>query len=179
MNRSASIYANSLYGLAVEEKVAAEMLCEMETVLGIFESEPEFVTLLATAGISKEERIGMLDRCLRGKVQPYLLNFLKLITERGMIRQFGDCCAAYRKLYNEDNGILPVTVVSAAPLEDTQKVRLTEKLHSLTGKNVALLCKVDANCIGGIRVEYDDKMIDGTVEKRLSNIAQLLKNTAF
>lgn len=179
MNRSASIYANSLYGLAVEENVAAEILCEMETVLGIFEREPAFTQLLSAASISKEERTGMLDACLRGKVQPYLLNFLKLITERGMVRQFGECCAAYRKLYNEDNGILPVSVVSAAPLEDTQKVRLKEKLCKLTGKNVELVCKVEVSCIGGIRIEYDDKMIDGTVEKRLSDVAQLLKNTAF
>ncbi len=179
MNRSAAIYANSLYSLAIEENIAAQILDEMDAVHSILEGEPDFVMLLASPSISKEERTGMLDNCLRGKVQPYLLNFLKLITERGMIRQFGDCCAAYRKLYNEEMGILPVSVVSAVPLEDGQKARLKEKLDGMTGKNVQLCCAVDPDCIGGIRVDYNDQQIDGTVAKRLSSMAELLKNTAF
>ena len=179
MNRSAAIYASSLYSLAVDENIAAQILNEMDAVYSIFKSEPEFVMLLASPGISKEERTGMLDTCLRGKVQPYLLNFLKLITEREMIRQFGDCCEAYRKLYNAAMGILPVSVVSAIPLEDGQISRLKGKLTKLTGKNVQLCCTVDPKCIGGIRVDYDDQQIDGTVAKRLSSMAELLKNTAF
>lgn len=179
MNHSAAIYAKSLYSLAVEENIATQILNEMDTVCSILDAEPEFVMLLASSGVSKEERTGMLDTCLRGKVQPYLLNFLKLITERGMIRLFEECCAAYRKLYNADMGILPVSVVSAVPLDEEQKGRLKEKLNNLTGKNVQLCCTVDPKCIGGIRVDYDDQQIDGTVAKRLSSMAEVLKNTAF
>lgn len=179
MNRNAPIYAASLYSLADEENIAAEVLSELETVCAIFEGEPDFVTLLASASISKEERTGMLDACLRGKIQPYLLNFLKVLTERGMIRQVGACCAAYRKLYHEAHGILPVSVVSAAPLEKEQMARLQEKMEKLTGKKVQLCCKVDPKCIGGIRVDYDDRRIDGTVANRLETVAELLKNTAF
>lgn len=179
MNHSASIYAKGLYSLAAEENMTAQILSEMDSVCGIFEAEPDFVTLLFSPAISKEERTGMLDACLRGKVHPYLLNFLKLITERGMIRLFADCCAAYQKLYNADMGILPVSVVSAVTLDDDQKARLKEKLDKLTGKNAQLCCTVDPKCIGGIRVDYDDQQIDGTVANRLSSMAEVLKNTAF
>ncbi|MBE6983046.1 MAG: ATP synthase F1 subunit delta [Ruminococcaceae bacterium] len=179
MNQSAAIYAGSLYSLAAEERLVAQILDEMDTVQGILESEPDFVALLASPGISKEERTGMLDTCLRGKIHPYLLNFLKLITERGMICQLEACCAAYQKLYNEEMGILPVSVASAVPLDDRQKVRLKEKLDKITGKDVQLCCAVDPQCIGGIRVDYDNKQIDGTVANRLSSMAELLKNTAF
>ena len=121
----------------------------------------------------------MLDACLRGKVQQYLLNFLKLLTENGLIRSYGACCDAYEKLYNDDNGILLVSVVSAAPLTEEQKQRLKEKLDIRTGKNVLLRCTVDPACLGGIRVDYNDQRIDGTVSNRLSNVSELLKSTAF
>ena len=179
MNQSAAIYAGSLYSLASEENITAQILNEMNTVHSILSAEPDFVTLLASYGISKEERTAMLDTCLRGKIHPYMLNFLKLITERGLIRQFGECCAAYQKLYNEEMGILPVSVLSAVPLDDAQKARLKEKLDKITGKDVQLCCTVDPQCIGGIRVDYDNKQIDGTVAKRLSSMAELLNNTAF
>jgi len=179
MSRSADVYAKSLYSLAFEEGVAEEIFRQMQTVREIIAAEPDFVTLLAASNITKEERTGMLDTCLRGKIQPYLLNFLKLLTENGLIRSYGACCDAYEKLYNEDNGILTVSVVSASPLSEEQKQRLKEKLDQRTGKNVVLRCAVDPACLGGIRIDYGDQRIDGTVANRLSNVAELLKSTAF
>ena len=179
MSRSADIYAKSLYTLAVEENLTGDILLQMQSVRDIFAAEPDFVTLLAASNITKEERTGMLDACLRGKVQPYLLNFLKLLTENGLIRLFGACCEAYEKLYNADNGILAVSVVSASALTEDQKRRLKEKLDSRTGMNVHLRCTVDPACIGGIRIDYGDQRIDSTVANRLATMAELLKNTAF
>lgn len=179
MSRSADIYAQSLYSLAVEEGLSADILQQMQTVRDIFASESDFVTLLASSNITKEERTGMLDACLRGRIQPYLLNFLKILTENGLIRSYDLCCQTFEKLYNIDNGILTVSVVSAAPLTQEQKLRLKEKLDVLTGKNVVLCCTVNPACIGGIRIDYDDKRVDGTVAHRLSTVAELLKNTAF
>ena len=179
MSRSGEIYAKSLYSLASDEGLAAEILEQMQTVRDILAAEPDFVTLLAASNITKEERTGMLDACLRGKVQQYLLNFLKLLTENGLIRSYGACCDAYEKLYNDDNGILLVSVVSAAPLTEEQKQRLKEKLDIRTGKNVLLRCTVDPACLGGIRVDYNDQRIDRTVSNRLSNVSELLKSTAF
>lgn len=179
MSRSSDIYAKSLYSLAKDENLAKEILEEMQTVRDILDAEPDFVMLLRASNITKEERTGMLDACLRGKIQPYLLNFLKILTENGLIRSYGDCCEVYEKLYNEDNGILIVSVVSAAPLEEAQKRRLKEKLDARTGKNVTLRCSIDPACMGGIRIDYSDKRVDGTVANRLSTVAELLKNTAF
>ena len=179
MSRNADIYAKSLYSLAVEEGLSADILQQMQTVRDVFAAEPDFVTLLAAANITKEERTGMLDVCLRGKVQPYLLNFLKILTENGLIRSFDACCKAYEALYNEDNGIVIVSVVSAKPLDEEQKRRLKEKLDQRTGKNVVLRCVVDSACLGGIRIDYNDQRIDGTVANRLSAVSELLKSTAF
>ena len=89
------------------------------------------------------------------------------------------CVDAYREIYNEDNGILTVNVVSAVELTDTQKASLKEKLDKRTGKNVQLCCKVDPDCIGGIRVDYLDRRIDGTIAGRLASMAKQLDNTSF
>ena len=179
MSESAGVYAKSLYSLAVEEDIALTLLEEMEAVRDIFCSESDFIDLLAMPNLSKVERTGMLDVCFRGKVHPYLLNFLKILTERGLIRQFPKCCQVYRQSYNEDNGILDVSVVSATALTEEQKAALKEKLDQRTGKNVHLCCSIDPDCLGGLLVDYQDQRIDGTVSGRLSAMAQQLKNTSF
>ena len=121
----------------------------------------------------------MLDDTLGAQVHPYVLNFLKILTEKGCIRQFPDCCDAYRGFYNEDNGILVVKAVSAVALSDVQKQKLTAKLEATTGKTIDLQCSVDAAQLGGLRLNYDGKQVDGTVKNRMDAIGKLLKNTVL
>ena len=90
---------------------------------------------------------------------------------------FPDCCKAYQNCYNEDNGIVPVSVVTAVPLTQEQSQRLREKLAKMTGKIVELECTVDPECLGGVRLDYDGKRVDDTLAHRLDALRNLLKNT--
>lgn len=179
MTRIGTVYAQALYTLAKDEGCAATVLDEMRALEDAFCTEPDFLRLLAAPNLSKEERCGVLDASFRGKVHPFLLNFMKLLTEKGYIKHFSDCCRAYRKTYNHDNGILEVTAVTAVPLTDEQKVKLTDKLGRLTGKSMVLISRVDPACLGGVRLDYDGKRLDDTVANRLESIRNLLKNTVL
>ena len=144
-----------------------------------FSQEPDFLRLLDSPNLPKAERCRILDDSFRGKLQPYLLNFLKILAEKSYARHFGDCCAAYRTRYNEDHGILPVTAVSAIPLSDSQCAALTEKLAGLTGKTIQLHNRVDPAVLGGIRLDYHGIRMDDTVVHRLDAIRAMLKDTAL
>ena len=172
-------YAQALYGLAKDEGLTDRILAELQVLDRAFAQDPDFLRLLSTPTLSKQERCEVLDRCFVGKVHPYVLNFMKLLTEKGYARHFGDCCKAYSVQYNEDNGILSVRAVSAVALTQLQMQRLIEKLESITGKKVDLHNRVDPSCLGGIRLDYDGKRLDGTVQNRLDEIGGILKNTVL
>ena len=177
MTRVGSVYAQALYDLARDEGLSKSIFAELKVLEGVFGENAEYLRLLSTPNLSKEERCGILDEGFSGMVHPYVLNFLKILTEKGYVRHFGDCCEAYRSLYNEENGILPVRVVTAVPLNEEQKERLCKKLDTITGKNVELINKVDPDCIGGVMLDYDGKRVDDTVRHRLDAVRSLLKNT--
>lgn len=179
MNQNAVNFAKALYTLVAEEKLEGEALQQLEVMQQAFDQEPNFVALLAAPNLSKQEKCIILDNCFRDKVHIYVLNFIKLLTEKGGIRYFGDCCKAFRNIYNEEHGILPVTAVTAVALTEEQSARLTEKLSKLTGKTVELCNKVDAQVLGGVRLDYDGKRVDGTVASRLDAVRSLLKNTVL
>ena len=179
MTQAANTYAQALYDLAKDEDLGKTILEELNVLKGVFAENPQYSKLLSTPDIPKQERCGILDEAFRGKVHPYVLNFLKILTEKGYIRQFPDCCDAYRGFYNEDNGILVVKAVSAITLSDAQKQKLTEKLESITGKQIDLQCSIDTAQLGGLRLSYDGKQVDGTVKNRLDSIGKLLKNTVL
>lgn len=168
-------YAQALYGLATEENTAAPVLDQLKMLSDAFEKEPDFLRLLASPGVAKEERIRIVDNSFRDKVHPYVLNFLKLLTEKNHVRSFDVCVKAYVKQYNADNGILSVSAVSATELTAAQQEKLRAKLQTVTGKTIELQCRVDPSCIGGVRLDYDGKRVDGTVKSRLDAMRELLK----
>ena len=175
----AVVYGQGLYALAKEEGLEEVIGQELELLKTAFNEEPDFLKLLASANVAKQERLEILDSSFRGKVQPYVLNFLKLLTEKGYIARFGACCEAYRNQYNEDKGILQVRAVSAFALTAEQKEKLTDKLATVTGKTIDLICKVDKSVLGGIRLNYSGIQVDGTVQSRLQAMEKALKNTVL
>ncbi len=179
MTQIGIVYGQGLYTLAKDESLTKQILNQLQVLETSFVQEPDFLRLLSSPNLPKEDRCEILDKSFRGNVHPYVLNFLKILTEKGYIRHFSECVSSFKTQYNEDNGILPVDVVSAVPLTADQKDRLMQKLSKLTGKNIELTNKIEPDCLGGIRLDYDGKRIDGTVRNRLDEIRNLLKNTVL
>ena len=179
MNQVGSVYGEALYSLCKEEALADTVLQEIAVLQESFEQAPDFLRLLTSPNVPVQERCRILDDCFRGQVHPYVLNFLKILTEKGIAKAFGGCVSHYRKLYNEDHNILPVTAVTAVPLTQEQSARLAEKLSKLTGKTAQLINRVDPACLGGVRLDYDGMRVDGSVASRLESVRNLLKNTVL
>ena len=179
MTEVGSVYGQALYDLAKEAALTHVILQQLSALNESFSQEPAFLRLLAAPSLTKEERCRILDDSFRGKIEPYLLNFLKLLTEKGYARHFSHCFSAYEEQYNQDNGILPVTAVTAVALSEAQAKRLSDKLAGLTGKTIALRNQVDPQCLGGIRLDYNGKRLDDTVAHRLDSIRNMLKSTVL
>ena len=179
MTEVGTVYGEALYSLACEEGLSETILQQLKVLDSCFAQEPDFIRLLGTPNLPKTDRCQILDDSFRGKVEPYVLNFLKILTEKGYMRQFPDCVSAYRELYNKDNGILPVTAVTAVALTESQTQKLTAKLQSITGKKIELTNKLDPQVLGGMRLYYDGKRVDDTVSHRLDAVRAMLQNTVL
>ena len=179
MTQIGNVYGESLYELAKDENLTAEIIAQLKVLKDCFQQEADFVKLLSTPSLTKAERCQILDDSFRGTVHAYVLNFLKILTEKGYMRYFSDCCDAYAALYNQDNGILPVTAVTAVALSEAQAEKLTAKLAAITGKHVELINRIDPSCLGGVRLDYDGQRLDDTVSHRMATIRDMLKNTVL
>ncbi len=172
-------YGQALYTLALDEGLAETIREELAQVGAVLEKEPDYLRLLSAANIPRQERCALVDKAFRDQVHPYVLNFLKILTEKGYAKHFASCRDAYVRLYNVDNNILPVKAMSAVALTQEQISRLEEKISSITGKHAHVENKVDGKCLGGIVLDYDGTQVDGSVASRIENIRKLLKNTVL
>ncbi|WP_330363874.1 ATP synthase F1 subunit delta [Butyrivibrio sp. MC2013] len=176
MTETARNYGGSFYDLAVEENKADEVLSQLEDVQKILNDNPDYLRLLSEPSINKDERIGLLDEAFASQLWPYLLNFLKLLCERGLLGEFRGCVKEYKRRYNKDHGIAEATVTSAAELSDSQKAALLKKLEEMSGKKVDMICYVNPALIGGIRLDMEGKRYDGTAASRMEAIRSLIES---
>ncbi len=178
MTKLEQVYGGSLYALAKEENLEQGILEEIRQISEIFKENPDYVRFLSTLSISKDDRCKALDEAFGGRVQPYVLNFMKLLCENGYMSQFHGCVKEYVRLYNLEHDIVEVCAVTAVPLKAELQKALHEKLQKVLGKTVELQCRVDETCMGGVRLELPDRRLDGTVKHRLDKLADALLGAA-
>ena len=179
MTKTEQVYGGSHYELAREEGLNDVIFQELGQVIAVFDANPDYWRFLSTLSISKQERCEALDQALEGKIQTYLLNFLKILCENGTIGQLKGCAKEYRRRYNEDNGIVEVCAVTAVAMSPILQDKLRDKLQSAMGKTVELTNRVDPSCMGGVLLELPGRQLDGTVRHRLEDVGSLLKTTAL
>ena len=170
MTETARMYGGSLYDLAAEEGLEARILGELDEAVALFKANPDYLHLLSTPSIPKRERCGLLDEALRDQVHLYVLNFLKILCEKGTLRELSGCARAYRVRYNQAHGILEATATTAVAMTEQQAKSLHEKLEKVTGRHIDLNTKVEPAVLGGIRLDIEGTELDGTVRSRLAGL---------
>lgn len=174
MTQTARLYGGSLYDLAVEERLADTIWEQMKEIRTIFRENPDYVKLLSEPSIPKEERIGLIENAFGEQAERYLVNFIKLLCERSLLGEYAGCCEEFTRRYHADHGIAEAVVTSAVALSEEQKTALKDKLEKISGKQVVLIQKVEPSVLAGLRVELEGKLLDGTVESRLSGLSRKL-----
>lgn len=177
MTEYARVYGDSLYDLASEEKLTDAILEQMQEVKEIFRENPEYVTLLSEPSIKKDERTDLIDKAFGEDAEKYLVNFLKILCEKNILREYEGCVEEFTKRYNADHGIIEAVVTSAVALSSDRKKALKEKLEKVSGKKVSLVTKVNPAVIAGIKVELEGVEMDGSVQGRLGDISKKLSDT--
>lgn len=95
MTQTARVYGGSLYDLAAEEQLTGQMMEQMKEVRDIFRENPEYLKLLSEPSIPKGERTGLIETAFGAQAERYLVNFLKLLCERNILREFSGCCEEF------------------------------------------------------------------------------------
>lgn len=169
-------YAEALYALAAEDDACDEYAKALSDVADILKKNPDFIELLASPNIPLGERREVIDKVFGSEgICENIASFLKLLTEKGRIRDIFECIEDFEKLYKDIGGVATAYVTSAAPLTDDEKSALRSKLEKKLSRRVELVTKVDESILGGIIVNVDGRIMDGSLKAKLSDIREMLK----
>lgn len=169
-------YGKALFELAMERGVQERVAQELELVKTALAGNPEYVTLLDTPAISKEETLRLVQEAF-GKAEQILRNFLCILCQKRSVHLLPACAAEFERQYDEECNILRATAITAIPMNKRQVAALKAKLMKLTGKNVVLENKTDEKLIGGITLRYGGVQLDDSIRHRLDELHRSLCDT--
>ena len=120
------------------------------------------------------ERTDIVDKALAKRVPEPVRRLVGLLVERGRIDRLAAVAAEFRRLRNEQQGIVEAVATSASPLTADETEALQKKIARMTGRTVDLRVEVDESLIGGLTVRVGDTLYDASVRGRLERLRERL-----
>ena len=167
-------YAEALFLLACEEGEEKGIMTALEDTAELLHKTPELMELLSSPGIPLKERQEVARSVFGGSLPQHLLSFILLLCEKGRIRSFESCVEEYRRLLQIKESVIRAKVVSAVPLTEDEIRGLTRNLEKKSGKTVVLDCSVDPSLLGGLIVEMNGTVMDGSLRHRLREVKEVM-----
>ncbi len=174
MNDIGKEYGTALFALALEENCKSLYAEGLEVISLGFKENPEFFQFLLSPNISLNERLETIEKVFGSKLPERVVSFLKLLCEKGRLSYFFQAKEAFDTLLSESEKIINVKVKSAVELSASQKKKLKEKLETEQKATVNIDFVIDTTILGGIVVETEDKVMDGSLQNRLLQIKEVI-----
>ena len=165
-------YTKALFQLAREAGQEEKMGQELDSFLAAYAgSELQKVLTNPAFGIDDRKRT-LIEVSNQLKLSILAIHFLLLLLERDRLNYLPSIAILYHHWLNEARGRIEAKVVSPGSLDSVMVNRLRDVLHRISGKEVVLQQEIDASLIGGVLVEFEGKVYDGSVRTQLEKMKQ-------
>jgi len=173
---SARRYAQAAFEIAQERDELERWRSQLQEIAEAVKESP-WTELLESRKVAFETKQAFLAQGFP-ETSPLVLNLVYLLVSRRRLNLLPRIVEEYRRLLDVHQGREQALVVTAVPLEERDKERLSQLLSRLSGRKVVLTARVDPAIVGGVVTRLGDKLIDGSVKSRLEQLRQRLARAA-
>lgn len=133
--------------------------------------DPRVEALLDNPRVTPREVAQLVIDIAGPQLGDYGRNFVQTLADNRRLAYLPEISVLFDQMKDEAEGVVDVTVTSAAPLDPTQQKTLSAALERKLKRSVRLHCATDPMLIGGAVLRAGDLVIDGSLRARLDRIA--------
>jgi len=168
--QSARRYARAIIETAPDPKAVRD---ELMAVAAALKANPTLREALANPGVPPANKKAIFSAVFQGLSSP-LPRLFEMLIDGGRAELFREIVQRYHAEWNARNNVHSAKVVTAMPLGDEETQSLRKALETAVSGSVEMEISTDSALVGGLKVEIDGHLFDGTVKGRLHALRQHL-----
>lgn len=177
--RAAHRYAKALLDLAIERNELDRVHADLDIVKASISESRDFRNLLASPVIKPWQKAKVLKAVFETSLTETTNKFLELLVDHSRENMTAEVIKSFHQMFLKSKGIAPAKITSSSPLTAELREKITLIVKQMTGKEVELEEKVDAELIGGFVLRVGDKQIDTSVAGQLHELKQQYKDNLY
>ena len=172
----AARYAQAVFETAKPEGQIDAALEQLTLVGRLIDGHPDLRQLLFNPDVEPDDKVGVLDRSLKGKWPDTVRAFVRMVVSLGRAEYLPQIAEAFQAMVDEEQGRLRVVVRSARPLPEGALERLRTRLAEREHKSIELQTELAPELLGGVQIRLDYRVIDGSVQHQLVDLRERLRS---
>jgi F-type H+-transporting ATPase subunit delta len=167
-------YADTLFSLAERDGKQNEWLLLLGEIGSLYRESPSFRAFLHTPRVAPAEKKKLLRSVLEDRYPEPFVRFLQVVIDKrrqGLLPLMEE---AYREILNERTGRVHAAVTLPFEPDASFRAELEEALSRVLEGEVSADFRTDEEIIGGLVVRVKDRVLDGSVRRRLQLMRRAL-----
>jgi len=165
-------YARAVFELAQQDGDIQRWEHRLARIRELF-GDREVAAVLTNPTIQTEQRESLITG------SPHVLdqeatNLARLLIESGRVGDAGEIADDFERMADEAAGRVRATLTTAIDLEERDRDRVARELSKRLDKEVRLEVVVDPRILGGLKLQYGDRVVDASVATRLQQLRRRL-----
>ena len=171
LDKSVAItFIDALLEVATKKGLFEQVEKDLDLVCDVITKHGDLKKVLFHPSITRIDKKDLIKKVFGKSVSDLTRNFLNLLVDRRKEYVLEYIPLVYKDTVDEKKGVLKAKVQTVIPLAGDRLNNLKRRLNNLTGKTVEVEVVRDPNIIGGLVIQFGNKMIDGSVAGRLRNL---------
>jgi F-type H+-transporting ATPase subunit delta len=175
-SKVAKRYGKALFAWVQPKGTLDPVKTDVDEIRALIDGCDDFAAFLKSPLVPDDRRNQILSAILKDKVHADLYRFSEIMEAKDRLDVFAEALGVFSELYDEAQGILRVTIVSASKMDDGQLNSLKEKFSAKYSKTINAEVLLDDSLIGGFRVIIGDEVFDNSVSTQLNTLKYKLIN---
>jgi F-type H+-transporting ATPase subunit delta len=167
-------YAQALFELGERHDETERYADLMEGLAGAIEHVPAVRTALESPRVPKPKKQEILTGALQKYASEPFLRFLKAVIKRGRQGILPAISREYLELVDEKFNRVHAGVTLARKPDKKLQEAVRTKLSEVTGKEVIPHFRTDPAILGGLILRMNDRIIDGSLRRKMVNLKRQL-----
>jgi F-type H+-transporting ATPase subunit delta len=169
---AAKRYGRAVFEVARDEGQIEEWGRRLVKVRDLL-ANPEVSAVLTNPTIPLNLRMELISAAPH-ELDPEATNLARLLIESNRVEEVAAVVDVFDALADESAGRVRAMVTTAVELTDAERERVTRQLSERLGKEVTMQVTVDKRILGGLKLQYGDRLIDASVATKLQQLRRRL-----